>query len=580
MARVVPRPAHAEVHGSTDSRDNARWYLVAVLLLPVLVLWRDDRPLYSPDYYADAWFYLGYMHNLVEFKRDDLFGALHNGERLPWILPGYVVHSIFPPLAANVILHLAVQSTATLSLFFCLRRIAGVRVSFLTTLLFSVHPWLWVATGWDYVGGVGVAFTLLALALLTRSAMSSSAASLFGAGMAIAAMSYTHLFLATLTPLLPLYYIGLRRATRQEPLRQPALLFGLWAGAGFALVTAFLAGVNYALDGNPLFFKLTIAQARRMAQDFVFVKGIWKEGQLVPWLWPGVAGCVTALVLLPGRLREGITAANAGALLISVSLLVAVAYMAALQVLGITVLGHYPYVSYLLPFVFLVIGTSLFGAVDRLPLKSYLLLCAVAAATMAILWGLPFRFWIAVYRSPAQVFELTALTAACLPVALALRRRAAGALVTVAGFAGFTAIALLQTNYLDGLDVHGNRAQYLRIMEARSKIEQTRRARPVLFWYDRTERNFHEYYGLNATYLAEFSRLSDAFPRGCDKPVTPGALIVVTSQKDDAPELARAALADCWHATTLEPRVESVHPVPSNPRYSVILVSAESKSNP
>jgi hypothetical protein len=161
-----------------------------------------------------------------------------------------------------------------------------------------------------------------------------------------------------------------------------------------------------------------------------------------------------------------------------------------------------------------------------------------------------------------------------------LRRRAAGALVTVAGFAGFTAIALLQTNYLDGLDVHGNRAQYLRIMEARSKIEQTRRARPVLFWYDRTERNFHEYYGLNATYLAEFSRLSDAFPRGCDKPVTPGALIVVTSQKDDAPELARAALADCWHATTLEPRVESVHPVPSNPRYSVILVSAESKSNP
>ena len=71
-------------------------YVVAVLLLPLLVLWHRDNVLYSPPLHTDPWFYLGYFKDLVDFKRD-LFPGFHMGSRYSWILPGYLVHSLFSP---------------------------------------------------------------------------------------------------------------------------------------------------------------------------------------------------------------------------------------------------------------------------------------------------------------------------------------------------------------------------------------------------------------------------------------------------------------------------------------------------
>ena len=71
-------------------------YVVAVLLLPLLVLWHGDNVLYSPPWCTDPWFYLGYFKDLADFKRD-LFPSFHSGSRYPWILPGYLIHSLFPP---------------------------------------------------------------------------------------------------------------------------------------------------------------------------------------------------------------------------------------------------------------------------------------------------------------------------------------------------------------------------------------------------------------------------------------------------------------------------------------------------
>src|SRR5579872_5636379 len=101
-------------------------YVIAVILLPLLVLWRQDNALYSPLRHTDPWFYLGYFRNLVNFKRD-LFPGFYYGSRLAWILPGYLVHSLFSPVIANWIMHLAVQSVATLSFFSILSMTAGLR---------------------------------------------------------------------------------------------------------------------------------------------------------------------------------------------------------------------------------------------------------------------------------------------------------------------------------------------------------------------------------------------------------------------------------------------------------------------
>ena len=53
-------------------------------------------------------------------------------------MPGVLIHALFSPLVANAVLHLAVQSTATLSMFSILRVTTGLRGAFLGTMVFAV----------------------------------------------------------------------------------------------------------------------------------------------------------------------------------------------------------------------------------------------------------------------------------------------------------------------------------------------------------------------------------------------------------------------------------------------------------
>lgn len=520
-------------------------HAAAVLLLPLLVLWHKDNALYTPGFYADPWFYLGYFRNLLEFKRD-LFYGFYYGSRLPWILPGSVVHSLFPPLAANAMLHLAVHSTATLSLFSILVMTTGRRIAFLATMVFAVNPWLWAATGWDYVDGPGIAYCLLAMALLTRAAAGPNRRwTLAAAGIAIALLVYTHLLWVTFVPLLAVWYAGLSWAWRRVPPLRPVLDLVRWGGAGFALVTVVFCGVNYLLDGRFWFYAPSVARAQLLSKNFMFVRSIrWQNGELVPWLWPAVAGVLTALAVLPAYLRKGAVRPNAAGLLAAAQLLAACAYMGYLQAHGTTVLGHYPYTSYLLPFIFLVMGMAFWPAAQTMGVRQYVLLSAAAAAAFAVVWHDPGDQSI----QPSQALVRWALVAAVGTLAAALfwRKRELAPWLAMAGFVAFTHIAVGHTVYMGGVNLHGSREQYRRIMHAHQRIDAARNGSPVRFWFDKTEPLYHEYHGLNAIYLAEFSRLSDTFPHGCETAVDPGTLMVVTSQKDHAAELARTSLENCW----------------------------------
>jgi hypothetical protein len=525
-------------------------YTLAVVLLPLIVLWHRDNALYPPPWYGDSWFYLGFFRNLVEFKRS-LFFNFYYGSRLSWVLPGYLIHSLFSVVAANCVLHLTVHIVATLSFFSTLRLTAGVRRAYLATMVFSVQPWLWAATGWDYPDGAGIAYCLLAMALLTRSALRPVGKwSLLGAGMALAAMVYAHLFWASLAPLLLLYYIGSAWGWRRTPPIHAAARLLLWAGAGFGVVTAAFGGINYLLDGNILFYAPSIAQARTMASNFMYFRPVWAEHQLVPWLWPAVAGSIAALLLLPSRARRELAGRNAAALLFSAQLLLAFAYMACLQSRGAAVLGHHPYVSYLLPFSFLAMGISFWPAVESMSLRAYVMVCSAAAAIFAAVWFEPLGLLSPV--SPVAQQAWLAFCAGTLPLALLWRRRLAGTLLAIAGFAAFCSLSLAQTSNLYWVDLHGDREQYRRVMDARQRIEERRGDSPILFWYDRQEPAYFEYCALDATYLSEFSRISEHFPSGCPERSAKGSLVVVSSWRGGAAEIARSALDRCLSSSGLK----------------------------
>jgi hypothetical protein len=151
----------------------------------------------------------------------------------------------------------------------------------------------------------------------------------------------------------------------------------------------------------------------------------------------------------------------------------------------------------------------------------------------------------------------------------------AGTFAAIAGLAVLT--SLVYTGNYRGVDLHGTHEQYLRIMNARQHIENQRKGAPILFWYDKQEMpDYFEYYALNASYLAEFSRISENFPRGCSGPVEPGTLVVVTSEQEHSADLAQTALTDCWRPFGVRPTVASVEAIRADRRtYTMTMLKVE-----
>jgi len=79
--------------------------------------------------------------------------------------------------------------------------------------------------------------------------------------------------------------------------------------------------------------------------------------------------------------------------------------------------------------------------------------------------------------------------------------------------------------------------------------------------------------------MAEVSRLGTAFPQyGCDVKLETGALVVVSSRDESAPETASGVLRDCWRAYGMKPVVEEVDRFQGTGRpYTVAMIGAEAR---
>ena len=563
----------APLPGPPRAASGRTWpYVLAVLLLPAIVLWRQDNTLFTGVGYLDPWFYLGFFRNLANFK-GSAFPFTYYGSRLSWILPGALIHSLFSPLAANCILHLAVQSVATISFFMTLRIAAGARRAFLATMVFSINPWLWNATGWDYVDGVGIAYCLLTMALLTSAAVQPVKRwTLFAAGMALAALVYSNLFWVALAPLLPLYYIALAWMWRRTPPIRSFLSLCLWFGAGCAMITVAFGGINRLLDGHFWFYAPSVLTGLSlMSQKYVWSESIWINHALAPWLWlSGIAGC-TGLVLLPYRLRRSLTGSNAAGLLFVAQWLLAIGFMGYMQARGSQAVGLSYYASYLLPFSFLAIGTSFWPAAEKISQARYVLICCVAAIVFGVVWYDYAAVILPTWQSGIR--QIVLVGGCALVLGLALRQRTVGILLAIAGLAIFISLARFGMTQ----DPHAYRRQYEALMRARERIETVRNGRYVRFWYDAHDPAIRDYDALSATYLWSSSLGGDRFPeppREVDVP--PGTVFVVLSSQGRDSELARKTLSQCW-----EPYGMRVAPVENDViergsyRYTMALLTAE-----
>jgi hypothetical protein len=178
------------------------------------------------------------------------------------------------------------------------------------------------------------------------------------------------------------------------------------------------------------------------------------------------------------------------------------------------------------------------------------------------------------WRLPARETALAA--AGVLAMALVLRRRQTGVWLAMAGFAVLTAGVVTEA-----VNLHGTRAQYERVMHARERVDSVRHGGAVWFWFNQSDPDSPDYFALNNTYMAEARRLGTTFPEyGCDVKLETGALVVVSSRDERAPEMASGILRDCWRADGMKPVVEEVDRFqPGGRPYTVAMIAAEADSS-
>jgi hypothetical protein len=197
------------------------------------------------------------------------------------------------------------------------------------------------------------------------------------------------------------------------------------------------------------------------------------------------------------------------------------------------------------------------------------LTCCATAVVFGAIW-----YHAEQWRLPARETALAA--AGVLAMALVLRRRQTGTLLAMAGFALLTAGVVTEA-----VRLHGTRAEYGRVMHARERVDSVRHGGAVWFWFNQSDPDSPDYFALNNTYMAESRRLGTAFPQyGCDVKLETGALVVVSSRDEHAPETASGVLRDCWRAYGMKPVVKEVDRFqPGGRPYTVAMIGAEADSS-
>src|SRR5262245_24246465 len=162
MSTVEANPQELSKRHSPVVTFRSRSVIAAALLVsfaPLALLLFNTDWIFTSEGYLDPWHYVGFFR---EYLNPNYSPGAYKLARLPWILSGYLVNSVLPPLPAVYVLHglfLCVTSLALfIGLYALLGRLALAAVA-ATALGFYTHAH--GSGGWDYHNTAAGAFYLL-----------------------------------------------------------------------------------------------------------------------------------------------------------------------------------------------------------------------------------------------------------------------------------------------------------------------------------------------------------------------------------------------------------------------------------
>jgi 4-amino-4-deoxy-L-arabinose transferase-like glycosyltransferase len=561
--------------GSRPEAGGSRWRwlrdpgLAALAVLPIILLAIDSDWIYSGPH-RDAWIYYGYFRNAVYYLRQ--FQDLYYSSRLAVTLPGFLIHHLLPPLAANLALHLALFWAAVLSFYLVAKELFGARAALLAGIALGCHPYFLQAAGWNYVDGFGIAYFLSALLLVTLAARSPSwRPLLLAAGALGAAIVSTHVFYAVYLPLLAGHFAVLNRKHGQAPL----LAGALWAGLGAGGLLALLGTVTRLLGGSFFYLRPSLRfLADSVGTDNPFRDSSYSWLAKAVWLvFPALALLGSAILLWRLATEPASPARHRLPLMwTQVQLVLLAVVMLYFQVSGDTaVLEHFYYASLLIPVAFLAFAGQLSGLVEGLPARRFAALAAGVTLLQLAALFLPRIGFLAPRALPFNAPALVALAAGLGTAAASLPWRSAR---VPAALAVFLCLALSQLVVRQGgtifrqFERHGGdgRGLFLQVSRGVLAVERADPSQNLRLWYDFATEDGIVYDAIAAAYLlcprminSEFPELHDG--RMCDGvPLGPDVPVAILSADPAAVEKARAALGRIGLAARLLRREEIAGP--------------------
>jgi hypothetical protein len=412
-----------------------RWPLAAGLLAAAsfLTFLASIPQIFVPDTalgWVDAWYYVGLMQSLPESIRQ--YGtSLYQAERLAWIVPGFVINQIAPPLIANYTLKGVFFFATVFFLFGAVRQTCGFRAALFVSALASLYSFLAHSLGTSYIDGATNTYFLIAIYAVNRAALGERFGALgaFVAGVACVAILFTQLAYVAVMPLFAAYALLMRMQAGRRLSRSDLVHAGCFVtGAAATWIVAFFLYRYWGVPGWPLQVQLGLisqlpSEFVRLARqrEMLPLRAYWLilPATVVAWILPSV------IQALAGRWAAALRLVPAYWLLLSVSAL----WITLNAVKAPWMLLPW-YASVLIPATFLALGPVTAPFVEKLSAPAYwgllgLLFCEAFAS---------YRF------TSARFADEAAMTAgACLILATLVRAASRFA----EGRSAFAVLALL-----------------------------------------------------------------------------------------------------------------------------------------
>lgn len=369
-------------------------HIVLILALPIVLALINPNWLFNLSFshdfiiMVDDYIYTGYQLAFPQYVGWLPSDTLYFIERLPIILPGYVLNQITSPLMAHIILHIVMYLIAVFTVYGILNKLANVRVALIVAVLFGQYPLIMRSLGWNYPDGL--AMTCMALAVLWLTyAPESRWRGLYvsGAGAISMVMIVSHFFNIFYAPAIALYIIWLDKLYRQ-PLR--LIRTGIFAVLGAGVLYGTLALVYYQLTGNIL-LRNALNTTSGFAQSLPYFLRYHFSG--VPAYWHVFLLLVVVITVLFIIRRTRTLSAEMRRVIVAIIVLFISAYavIAVWYLVGFLYLHISFYHANIIMTAFVMLGMVIYKPISDLSVRQYRLVMVVSlVAPLAMFVGLTY----------------------------------------------------------------------------------------------------------------------------------------------------------------------------------------------